>query len=80
MEQIKLKLGEICQLEEVIPLHEIDLKKNIVPKENFKLYWINYIVKTKKIPLRIGLKWAYDRIHNELYKIGRQKLTKYSVW
>ena len=56
MEQIKLKLDETYQHEEVIPLHQIDFKKNIVPKESFKVYWISYIVKTKKIPLRIGLK------------------------
>lgn len=43
MNQIKLKYKEMYQPEDVSPLHEIDLNRIIVAKQNWKFLPIKYI-------------------------------------
>ena len=56
MENIKLKNQAICKTENVIYLNEINTKKIIVVKENFRLFSIHHFFKNKKSPLIIEQK------------------------
>ena len=56
MENIKLKNQAICKTENVIYLNEINTKKIIVVKENFRLFSIHHFFKNEKGPLIIEQK------------------------
>ena len=66
MNQIKLKYKEIYQPEDVCPLHEIDLNRIIVAKQNWKFLPIKYIFNGKEKPPRNRPTNAYRTIIKEL--------------
>lgn len=68
MNQIKIKEEEIYRVKDLIPMHEIDLMKIIVTKQNWNFFLIKYNVNEKEKPLKIRLTNAH--------RIGLKKICK----